>query len=60
MATESFSKTFKLTNEKGLKVLSEVMSKKAPQIKRVNIQKEIERSEQLLAQYSQLKDSKKK
>jgi hypothetical protein len=60
MATESFSKTFKLTNREGLEVLSEVMSCETPKIKRVDIRTAIERSEQLLRQYFNSKDSESK
>jgi len=59
VATESFTKTFKLNDKNGLKVLSKVMSSQPSEIKRVDIQKKMKRSEKLLKQYISSKNSKK-
>ena len=40
-----------LADDEGLRVLSEVLSSKAPEIKRIDIQKEIEKGDRLLRQY---------
>lgn len=58
MAAESFTKTFKLNDKNGLKVLSKVMSSQPSEIKRVDIQKKMKRSEKLLKQYISSKNSK--